>query len=178
MTTRISSIEGLISIARGNQDIFRQLKIDDIYYKKSIIERYLKNNKKYRRTISSNSEQYETILSKAMQISTYELELLSVSFPLNRYRLINRLDRNNSDQNLSKKTKFTINATEITKKKLRIQFDHYKDDLTEDIVAKIEEYSKFHLIKIPSVWDLFALFFRQIIFYGKEQFVRLQQIHR
>jgi len=177
MTKKISSIEGLIAIARGNQDIFKQLKIDDIYYKKSIIERYLKNNRKYRSTISSNSEHHETILSKAMQIHTYELELLSVSFPLNRYRLKNRLHENNSDQNQSQKAKFTINAKEITKKKLRIQFDHYKDDLTEDIVEKIEEYAKFHLIKIPTIWELFAFYFRQIMFYGKEQFVRLQQIH-
>lgn len=167
MATKISSIEELIAIARGNQDIFKQLKITDAHYKQLTVERYLNNNRKYISTISSNSVNAETILTKAMQVNTHELELLSVSFYLNRYRLKDRHNKNNSDQDLPKKARFTIDATEITKKKLRIQFDHYKNDLPEDIVEQVEEYAKCHLKKIPSLWDLFASFCKQTLRRGR-----------
>ena len=169
MGKRISSVKGLIAVARGNQDIFKQLKKAETHFKQSVIERYLENNRKYLKNASSKSADTETILTKAMQVYTYDLELLSVSFPLKRFRLKNKLiEYKNEFQEEAKKTVFTINATQTSKRNLKIQFEHYKNDLTEDVVEEITEYVKCHLQKIPSFWDLIVSFCTRILRYGKE----------
>ncbi len=146
---KISSIKDMVAIARVNQDIFSQLDELNTNYLLSVVWNNREKSKDKLLILSSSAEGN---CCNKFGFRTNNLEELSTCFTLKRFRLKNR---GNESVVSCRGNGLLITARRVKKRTLAIQFDNYRGDTTEDVPARITEFAKLNLKRLPSIWERF-----------------------
>ena len=152
---KIDSIEEFMGIVYENQSLFKQIEITDITHKKAA----LKYPSKTESTEKENDHKKEIV--KSLYLSTYRLELFSLSIPLKRHKLKLAGEKLKLQLRKNEGMAFSIEAEKFNRNTVSLLLHHHNGDDIREVMMYAEEYAHSFLELKPSLWERITAFFKK-----------------